>query len=95
MYRQLHLCPCKLHHIMSVQTSSHPDSASAYVSKVISHTVISYLQVPIPTHVVSPLPHTYISPKDLPTSYDPRNISGKDFTTVNRNQHIPQCKRFL
>lgn len=41
---------------------------------------------------MSPLPHTYISPTDLPTSYDPRNISGRDFTTVNRNQHIPQCE---
>ena len=49
-------------------------------------------QVPIPTHVTSPLPHTYISPEDLPTSFDPRNIDGKDYTTVNRNQHIPQCK---
>merc|ERR1711959_489209 len=27
---------------------------------------------------------------DLPENYDPRNISGVDYTTVNRNQHIPQ-----
>lgn len=47
---------------------------------------------PVKTHVISPLPHTYISPKDLPTSYDPRNIGGIDFTTVNRNQHIPHCR---
>lgn len=46
--------------------------------------------VPVPTHVVSPLPHTYISPEDLPTSYDPRNMNSRDYTTVNRNQHIPQ-----
>jgi hypothetical protein len=43
------------------------------------------------SHVVSPLPHTYLSPADLPASYDPRNISGVDYTTANRNQHIPQC----
>ena len=46
---------------------------------------------PASTHVVSPLPHTLLSPSDIPASYDPRNISGKDYTTVNRNQHIPQC----
>lgn len=46
--------------------------------------------VPVKTHVVSPLPHTYISPKDLPTSYDLRNMNGKDYTTANRNQHNPK-----
>ena len=44
--------------------------------------------------MISPLPHTYMSPEDLPASYDARNINGQDFTTVNRNQHIPQCKWF-
>ena len=49
-------------------------------------------QVPVPTYIVSALPHTYLNPSDLPDSYDPRNINGVDFTTVNRNQHIPQCR---
>jgi cathepsin X len=26
----------------------------------------------------------------VPDSYDPRNINGLDYTTINRNQHIPQ-----
>jgi cathepsin X len=26
----------------------------------------------------------------VPTAYDPRNIAGLDYTTINRNQHIPQ-----
>lgn len=47
-------------------------------------------KVPVKTHVVSPLPHTYLAPEAIPTSYDPRDISGVDYTTVNRNQHIPQ-----
>jgi len=42
------------------------------------------------THVVSPLPHTYLSPEDLPATYDPRVMYGMDLTTANHNQHIPQ-----
>ena len=56
------------------------------------YSVFCDVQEPVQTHVVSPLPHTYILPSELPTSYDPRNMSGLDYTTVNRNQHIPQCK---
>jgi hypothetical protein len=44
---------------------------------------------PKKSHVISPLPHTYIVSDDLPQSYNPRNISGLDYTTTNRNQHIP------
>jgi cathepsin X len=40
------------------------------------------------SHVVSPLPHTYIT--SVPDAYDLRNISGLDYTTANKNQHIPQ-----
>lgn len=67
-------------------------SAVSVVVYVVHSKWFTFFQVPIPTHVTSPLPHTYISPEDLPASYDPRNIQEKDFTTVNRNQHIPQCK---
>jgi len=41
------------------------------------------------THVKTPQPHTYLKVEDLPKAYDPRNMGGKDYTTVNRNQHIP------
>lgn len=44
------------------------------------------------THVKTPQPHTYLKTEDLPTAYDPRNMEGKDYTTVNRNQHIPVCE---
>ena len=43
------------------------------------------------THVKTPQPHTYLKMEDLPTAYDPRNMGGVDYTTVNRNQHIPVC----
>eukprot|EP01046_Picozoa_sp_COSAG06_P031747 COSAG06_NODE_3118_length_5830_cov_5.051649_3_plen_110_part_00 len=42
------------------------------------------------SHVVSPLPHTYIDPAAIPESFDPRSVNGMDMTTINRNQHIPQ-----
>eukprot|EP01147_Barroeca_monosierra_P002864 gene2865-5699_t len=45
---------------------------------------------PKTSHVVSSLPHAYLKPEDIPENYDPRNLGGVDFTTVNRNQHIPQ-----
>jgi len=41
-------------------------------------------------HVISPLPHTYLKASAVPGAWDWRNISGVSYTTVNRNQHIPQ-----
>ena len=47
---------------------------------------------PKASHVVSPLPHTYLKPEALPKIYDPRSMGGVDFTTRAKNQHIPQCE---
>jgi cathepsin X len=38
----------------------------------------------------TPQPHTYLKPSDLPASYDIRNLSGVNYATPTRNQHIPQ-----
>ncbi|KAL9654649.1 hypothetical protein ABK040_006711 [Willaertia magna] len=40
--------------------------------------------------IKSPQPHTFIPLADLPTNWDWRNISGVNYLSVARNQHIPQ-----
>jgi len=40
--------------------------------------------------VYSPLPHHYLKPTDIPDSWDWRNVKGKNYATVSRNQHLPQ-----
>ena len=41
-------------------------------------------------HVVSPLPHTYLTSDDLPEAFDWRDVNNTNFVTWDKNQHIPQ-----
>merc|ERR1712072_1618318 len=40
--------------------------------------------------VLSPLPHQTLDMLQLPSSFDWRNVNGKSFASIARNQHIPQ-----
>lgn len=41
--------------------------------------------------VLSPLPHTYLDPADIPAEWNPHDINGITLVTSDLNQHIPQC----
>ncbi|KAG2529842.1 hypothetical protein JM16_001775 [Phytophthora kernoviae] len=40
--------------------------------------------------VISPLPHETMDLKDLPKTWDWRNVNGKNYVTWDKNQHIPK-----
>ena len=44
--------------------------------------------------MTEPVPHTYISPEDLPASFTWADKDGVNYLTATRNQHIPQCMYF-
>eukprot|EP00804_Cyclotella_cryptica_P005779 CCRYP_000103-RB/>CCRYP_000103-RB protein AED:0.07 eAED:0.07 QI:255/1/1/1/0.75/0.6/5/1318/401 len=45
---------------------------------------------PPASHILHPLPHTYLSPSDLPQSFTWQNVNGHNYLTRMRNQHVPQ-----
>jgi hypothetical protein len=46
--------------------------------------------VPIPPHVTSPLPHTYLKASDLPATWDWRNVNGTNYCSKVLTQQNPQ-----
>ena len=51
------------------------------------------LAIPYPppvSHIIHPLPHTYITEEDLPLAFTWQNVNGNSYLTRMRNQHIPQ-----
>jgi cathepsin X len=55
-----------------------------------SGTEISYPGDKLKSHIVSPLPYTYLEPSALPKSFFWGNVNGKSYLTHSLNQHIPQ-----
>jgi hypothetical protein len=44
------------------------------------------------SHIVTPLPYTYLDPSKLPQNFFWGNVGGRSYLTHMLNQHIPQCK---
>lgn len=43
-----------------------------------------------PSHITQPLPQDYLNVADIPAQWDPRNMSGINYASEDRNQHVPQ-----
>lgn len=41
------------------------------------------------SHILSPLPHTYLIQEDIPDNFSWNNVNGKSYLTKQLNQHIP------
>jgi cathepsin X len=41
------------------------------------------------SYIVSPMPHTYLRPEDIPGNFSWTNVNNTNFATSSRNQHIP------
>jgi cathepsin X len=58
--------------------------ASAYQNECIP------IKGPKPFHISQPLPEKYLNLEDIPDTWDIRNISGLNYASEDRNQHVPQ-----
>eukprot|EP00584_Thalassiosira_punctigera_P000567 CAMPEP_0172527430 /NCGR_PEP_ID=MMETSP1067-20121228/2116_1 /TAXON_ID=265564 ORGANISM="Thalassiosira punctigera, Strain Tpunct2005C2" /NCGR_SAMPLE_ID=MMETSP1067 /ASSEMBLY_ACC=CAM_ASM_000444 /LENGTH=375 /DNA_ID=CAMNT_0013311167 /DNA_START=44 /DNA_END=1174 /DNA_ORIENTATION=- len=41
------------------------------------------------SHIISPLPHTYLAQQDIPDNWNWDDVDGKSYLTKHLNQHIP------
>lgn len=41
--------------------------------------------------IKSPMPHETMRVEDLPSDFDWKNVDGKNYLSMSRNQHIPHC----
>ena len=68
---------------------------SAALVAPLATTVARGQEVMLPGHTVledyvSPLPHTYLQPHQLPKAFSWSDVGGKSYLTHSLNQHIPQ-----
>eukprot|EP00571_Detonula_confervacea_P014810 CAMPEP_0172300954 /NCGR_PEP_ID=MMETSP1058-20130122/2948_1 /TAXON_ID=83371 /ORGANISM="Detonula confervacea, Strain CCMP 353" /LENGTH=355 /DNA_ID=CAMNT_0013010915 /DNA_START=12 /DNA_END=1079 /DNA_ORIENTATION=- len=66
---------------------------AAAISAANAQRINEYVVLPGHTeknHIVSPLPHTYLTSEDLPEEWNWNDVDGKSCLTHQLNQHIPQ-----
>mmetsp|Transcript_32143 Transcript_32143/g.67572 ORF Transcript_32143/g.67572 Transcript_32143/m.67572 type:complete len:361 (+) Transcript_32143:39-1121(+) len=70
-----------------------PPIMAAAISATTAERINEYIILPGHTkksHIVSPLPYTYIPDEDLPKEWNWNDVDGKSCLTHQLNQHIPQ-----
>jgi len=81
-----------VHNITEVQAQTPEQPIQMKFNKPDEPCRVELAEFTTPEHerIKDPLPHTYLTAADVPTTWDWRNVNGTDFTTWNKNQHIPQ-----
>ena len=81
-----------MHNITEVQAQTPEQPIQMKFNKPDEPCRVELAEFTTPEHerIKDPLPHTYLTAADVPTTWDWRNVNGTDFTTWNKNQHIPQ-----
>eukprot|EP01104_Vermistella_antarctica_P004615 TRINITY_DN15034_c0_g1_i1.p1 TRINITY_DN15034_c0_g1~~TRINITY_DN15034_c0_g1_i1.p1 ORF type:complete len:312 (-),score=53.01 TRINITY_DN15034_c0_g1_i1:44-955(-) len=69
---------------MSVQVPPRGEKSPGRRSEIVKQT--GYLK----ERITQPLPKDYLLAADVPAQWDWRNVSGVNYASINRNQHIPQ-----